>query len=118
MHVAETNHGSLKPGTSAYQYNRYSTTGEVDQVLLNLQDDTLQKRNETMEWKNQMLSDNLNTSYTTYIQQARAQLKQGDNSTMSDEDVMLSTDNEADELSTELERMDIRSKQEKLNKTI
>ena len=76
IQVAETKHRTSNPGTSAYQYNRYSTNGEVDEVLLNLEDDTLKKRNETMEWKHQMLSDNINTSYTTYIQQARAQLKQ------------------------------------------
>ena len=87
---------------------------KVDQVLLNLQDDTLQKRNETMEWKNQMLSDNINTSYTTYIQEARAQLKQGENNTISEPDVLPNIDHEEDEISNELERMDIRSKQEKL----
>ena len=114
MHVAQTNYRIANPGTSAYQYNRYSTNGEVDQVLLNLQDDTLQKRNETMEWKNQMLSDNINTSYTTYIQEARAQLKQGENNTISEPDVLPNIDHEEDEISNELERMDIRSKQEKL----
>ena len=114
MHVGETNHSTSNPGTSTYQYNRYSTNGEVDQVLLNLQDDTLHKRNEIMESKNQMLSDNINTSYTTYIQQARAQLKQGDNNTMSEPDVLLTLDHEADELSNQLERMDIRSKQDRL----
>ena len=41
MHVAETKHRTSNPGTSAYQYNRYSSNGEVDQVLLNLEDDTL-----------------------------------------------------------------------------
>ena len=110
MHVGETNHRTSNPGTSTYQYDRYSTNGELDQVLLNLEDDTLHKRNEIMESKNQMLSDNINTSYTTYIQQARAQLKQGDNNTMSEPDVLLTLDHEADKLSKQLERMDIRSK--------
>ena len=91
---------------------------KVDQVLLNLEDDTLHKRNEIMESKNQLLSDNINTSYTTYIQQARAQLKQGDNNTMSEPDVLLTLDHEADELSNQLERMDIRSKQDRLKKKI
>ena len=116
MHVGETNHRTSNPGTSTYQYNRYSTNGELDQVLLNLEDDTLHKRNEIMESKNQMLSDNINTSYTTYIQQAGAQLKQGDNNTMSEPDVLLTLDHEADKLSKQLERMDIRSKQERLRK--
>ena len=116
MHVGETNHRTSNPGTSTYQYNRYSTNGELDQVLLNLEDDTLHKRNEIMESKNQMLSDNINTSYTTYIQQAGAQLKQGDNITISEPDVLLTHDHEAEKLSKQLERMDIRSKQERLRK--
>ena len=87
-------------------------------MLLNIEDDTLQKRNETMEWKNQMLSDNINTGYTTYIQQARAQLKQVENNTMSEPDVLPNIDHEEDELSNELERMDIRSKQEKLKNNL
>ena len=119
MHVPETKHRTSNPATSTYEYNRYSTNGEVDQVLLNLEDETLHKRSETTEWKKQMLSNNINTSYTTYIQQARAQLKQGDNNnTMSEPDVFPTIEHEEDEIPNHLERMDIRSKQEKLKKMI
>ena len=51
MHVPETKHRASDPATSTYEYNRYSTNGEVDQVLLNLEDETLHKRSETTEWK-------------------------------------------------------------------
>ena len=64
-----------------------------------------------------MLSNNINTSYTTYIQQARAQLKQGDNNnTISEPDDFPTIEHDEDEIPNELERMDIRSKQERLRK--
>ena len=57
LSVGQPKHGTNIPGAPSFQYNKYSGNDGLNKVHLNLTDNIVHKRNETIEFHNQILSN-------------------------------------------------------------